>query len=75
MRALAMVIVWTATASAEPCHENRRCWWGDGLIIGVMGSALVATGPGVREPQNRRVEIVISGEVIGTEIGKVVTIR
>jgi len=42
MRALAMVIVWTATASAEPCHENRRCWWGDGLIIGVMGSALVA---------------------------------
>jgi flagellar motor protein MotB len=24
---------------------------------------------------NRRVEIVISGEVIGTEIGKVVTIR
>jgi hypothetical protein len=40
MRALAIVMLWSATASAEPCRKH--CDWPDGLIIGFMGSGVVA---------------------------------
>ena len=40
MRALAIVVLWSATASAEPCSEH--CGWPNGLIISFMGSAAVA---------------------------------
>jgi outer membrane protein OmpA-like peptidoglycan-associated protein len=53
---------------------------------GMPGSSVTTKGFGKTQPvatndtaagrqTNRRVEIVISGEVIGTEIGKVVAIR
>jgi outer membrane protein OmpA-like peptidoglycan-associated protein len=53
---------------------------------GMAASSVTAKGFGKTQPvasndtatgrqQNRRVEIVISGEVIGTEIGKVITVR
>ena len=42
MRALAILVLWSATASAEPCNESGHCNWANGLIISFMGSAIVA---------------------------------
>jgi hypothetical protein len=40
MRTLAILLLWSATASANPCTSH--CGWPDELIISFMGSALVA---------------------------------
>jgi hypothetical protein len=40
MRALAILVLWSATATAEPCSEH--CNWANGLIISFMSSAIVA---------------------------------
>jgi hypothetical protein len=40
MRALAILVLWSAAASAEPCSEH--CNWANGLIISFMDSAIVA---------------------------------